>query len=93
MPPGLEPAFAPSGKEPLTVIEAKDFRDAKAQALLCHASQEECWKGLLAALQHTARWQESFHLAHSAAAPAERPEDDLFDGVIAKVVRSGRSAR
>lgn len=81
VPPDPQVAQVYKIRRPLTVVDATDYVEAKMQALRCHASQRECWKGLLAALQHTSRWTEAFYLADTRVASTTGPEDDLFASV------------
>lgn len=74
-------ALAPKSRGHWAVIVAdRSSVEAKIQALRCHASQEACWGPMAERLRHSAKWEETFYLAHSRLSWPRGPESDLFAG-------------
>ena len=66
---------------PLAELDVSAFTQTKARALLCHRSQEECWREQIGVLRRSPHWIESFWLARSRVPSGNGQKDDLFAGV------------
>jgi LmbE family N-acetylglucosaminyl deacetylase len=66
----------------LSMPDVSRFASAKARALRCYASQEQCWRGLIKSLQLSPTLIEPLLLANTRLTATQSQEEALIEGEV-----------